>query len=127
MKYPAHIYAKAFVETMAEAPKAKREAIARNFIAVVRKNGDEVSLKKILEEAARLERARTGIRKVTFESARPLTAAQRKKLIRFAAKGDVIEERVDPGLVAGMRIFLDDEREFDGSLAGKLNVLFNTN
>lgn len=124
MKYPAHIYAQALVELMADAEKKKHEDIGRRFIALVAKYGDEVHLQKILEEAARLERGRMGIRKVVLESARPLTPVQRKKLEHFATKEDVVQERVDPALVAGARIFVDDEMEFDGSLGGKLNAIF---
>ncbi len=124
MKYPAHIYAKALVELMADAAESKHEGIARKFVALVEKNGDGMHLKKILEEAARLERGRMGIRKVVLESARPLTPTQKKKLMQFTTKEDVIQERIDPALVAGARIFVDDELEFDGSLGGKLNAIF---
>ncbi len=124
MKYPAHIYAKALVELMADAAESKHEGIARKFVALVEKNGDGMHLKKILEEAARLERGRMGIRKVVLESERPLTPTQKKKLMQFTTKEDVIQERIDPALVAGARIFVDDELEFDGSLGGKLNAIF---
>ncbi len=51
MKYPAHIYAKALVEVLADAGKAgvKDETrFADNFLALVKKNGDEMHLRKIL-------------------------------------------------------------------------------
>ena len=58
MKYPAHIYAKALVEVLAvsDGSKAKEDVAAENFLALVRKNGDEGHLRKILEEAARFAR-----------------------------------------------------------------------
>jgi F0F1-type ATP synthase delta subunit len=33
----------------------------------------------------------------------------------------VVEERIDPELIAGIRIILNDELQFDGSLKHKLN------
>jgi F0F1-type ATP synthase delta subunit len=127
MKYPAHIYAKALVEVLADAKKAgvKDESkFADNFLALVRKNGDEMHLRKILEEAARFARGKSGIRKVTLESARALSVEQRATVATFTKDDDVIEERIDPELIAGIRILLDDELQFDGSLKNKLEKAF---
>lgn len=122
MKYSAHMYARALTEVIADA-KGKEGDIPENFIALVRKNGDERHLSKIIAEAARLLRKSSGDRKITFRSARPLTAAQRKSLGHFAKAGDVIEEVVDAELVAGVQIVVDDEKLFDGSLRKKLDVV----
>jgi F0F1-type ATP synthase delta subunit len=127
MKYAPHIYAKALVEVLEDVgkkkteTKAKDDAIAKNFLALVRKNGDEGHLKKILEEASRFARGKSGLRKVTVESARILNAAQKKTVEHFLKPGDVVEERIDPELIAGIRIVLNDELQFDGSLKNKLN------
>jgi F0F1-type ATP synthase delta subunit len=126
MKYPAHIYAKALAEAIADAKgKAQEDAVVTNFLALVERSGDEVHLRKILEEAARMARGKEGIRKVVLESARPLTIKQRKELTQFTGPKDVVQERIDPALMAGIRIFLDDETEFDGSLKGKLDRIFD--
>ena len=77
MKYPPHLYAKALAEVIA-APGAEAQAIAKNFIALLTKNGDEENARKILEEASRFARGKEGIRKVVMESARPLTPRQKK-------------------------------------------------
>ncbi len=124
MKYPAHIYAKALVEVLGgpDAERAK-ERIAENFIALIRKNGDEMHLRKILEEASRMSRGRSGLREVVIDSARTLTEAQRKEIGRVLGKEDIIVERVDPSLVAGIRITVNEELQFDGSLARKLTAV----
>ena len=122
MKYSAQTYAKALVEVLtSHEPKAKDEEIAQNFLALVRKNNDEGHLKKILEEASRFARGRGGVRKVTVESARELKATQKDLVKQFIKPGDVVEERIDPELIAGIRIILNDELQFDGSLKNKLN------
>jgi F0F1-type ATP synthase delta subunit len=124
MKYPAHIYAKALVEVLGDATgaRAKDDAkIAENFMALVKKNGDEGHLKKILEEASRFARGKSGVRKITVESARVLASTQKATLQQFVKPGDVVEERIDPELIAGIRITLNDEMQFDGSLKNKLN------
>ena len=124
MKYQAHIYAKALVEVLGDTAKtgAKDDAlIAKNFLELVARNGDAGHLKKILEEASRFARGRSGVRKVTIESARTLNAAQMETMKRFMKEGDVVEKRIDPNLIAGVRITLNEELQFDGSLKNKLN------
>jgi F0F1-type ATP synthase delta subunit len=124
MKYPAHWYAKSLVEVALDAAAKDDAKMAERFRALLEKNNDAGALRKILEEAGRIARGRRGIRKVVFESARPLTAAQRKTLGAVLSPEDVVQERVDPALVAGVRIIIDDEMLFDGSFKGKLDAIF---
>lgn len=130
MKYAPHVYARALVEVLSvpegSAGKRTDAAIAKNFLELVRKNGDEGHLKKILQEASRFARGMAGVRKVTLESARALTPSQRAALARFVKRGDVLEERVDPELVAGIKIVVNDETQFDGSLKTKLNSILGS-
>jgi len=118
------MYAKALVEVLSDIDKAGAKSdteIAKNFVALVQKNGDEGYMRKILEEASRFARGKSGVRKVTIESARALAPAQRTAVEQFVRPGDVVEERIDPDLIAGVRIILNDEMQFDGSLKNKLN------
>jgi len=124
MRYPTHIYAKALAEVILAAKKGEEAAIVKNFIALVRRSGDEVHLQKIVEKAARLVEGKRGVRKVTLGIARPLTNAQKKGVDAFLKPGDVVEERIDPAIIAGIRITIDDELQFDGSLKGKLEKMF---
>jgi F0F1-type ATP synthase delta subunit len=123
MKYSAHLYAKALDEALAD-PKANHAVIAKNFIDLVRKNGNEGHFQKILEEAGRFARGRTGIRKVVIESARTLGKSQEKTLQQFIKPGDVVTYAMDPELVAGIKIIVNDELQFDGTMKGKLDKLF---
>jgi F0F1-type ATP synthase delta subunit len=128
MKYSPHTYAKALVAVLADV-RTKRGGgdderedarIADNFVALVRRNGDEGNLPRILEEASHLARGIGGVRRVVLESARPFTAAQRKHAGTFLTEGDIVVEKVDPTLIAGIRITVNDELQFDGSLRKKL-------
>lgn len=125
MKYAPDMYARALVEVLS-APKGSADrptdaAIAENFLELVRKNGDEGHLRKILEEASRFARVHSGVRKVMIESARPLAPSQKKMVQGFMKPGDVVEERINPDLIAGIKVILNDEMQFDGSLKNKLN------
>ncbi len=107
------------------APKAHDAAIAKNFLSIIRRNGDEARLEKILDEAARLARGKHGVREVTVSSARPLSASQEGAAKKFLKPGDMVDYAIDPALVAGLKIVVNDETQFDGSLKSKLDTLFN--
>jgi F0F1-type ATP synthase delta subunit len=124
MKYSTQNYAKALAETIVDGG-AKEDVIMRNFLALVRKNGDESHLPAIIESAARLVRSENGIRKVTISSARPFGKAQEKMLEHFMKPGDIVERTVEPSLVAGVKIIVNDEDQFDGSLKRKLDTIFH--
>jgi F0F1-type ATP synthase delta subunit len=123
MKYPALIYAKALA-AIAIDPKANSGEVTKNFMALLRKNGDESHARKIVEETARIFRRTSGLRKVTIESARPLSKKQKNALAGILKKDDDVEERVNPDLIAGIRIIMNDEMQFDGSMKKKLDAIF---
>jgi F0F1-type ATP synthase delta subunit len=123
MKYSIRDYAKALDQALAGS-KTNGQAVATNFIALVQRNGDGERLKKILDETERLGRRKTGLREVFVESARPLGKAQEKMIEKFIKSGDTAHYAVDPSLVAGVRITVDGEMQFDGTLKAKLDQLF---
>lgn len=121
-KYSVKDYARAFA--LAAKESGNEAEVVKNFLSLIAKNGDAAKLKKILAEAEKLVRADAGLRKLTLETARPLTGNAGETLQGFVKKNDVLEEKVVPELVAGVRITIDDERQFDASLAKKLQRMF---
>ena len=63
----------------------------------------------------RIEKER-GVRRITIEAARPLTAAQRKAITSTLRPTDHISEVVRPALIAGTRILIDESEVIDSSL-----------
>ena len=122
MKYPAHIYAKALAEAIASG--RHHDEIKKNFIQLLRKSGDEVHLQKILEEAERFLREKDGTKKIVVHLARPQKAPVRDLVKHLVGPHDAVEEDIDPSLIAGMKVTVNDERSFDGSLASKLERMF---
>jgi F0F1-type ATP synthase delta subunit len=132
MKYSVHDYAKALDKAIVDSaagPVAKKEAIVKNFLGLIRKNNDEARMKKILDEAARLARGRhrgqaDATRQITIQSARPISKAQEKMLQSFLHAEDIVEYEIDPELVAGVKIIVNDEMQFDGTMKAKLDKIF---
>ena len=124
MKYSIHDYAEAFDQAIAN-PKVDKEAAVKNFLALVKRNGDEGKLKKIVEEVIHLARRHGDFRTVTIESARPLIKSQEKSVQGFLKPSDVVQYAVDSSLVAGVKVTVNDEMQFDGTLKAKMDTIFS--
>jgi len=126
MRYSPSLYARAFAEVAAKPLSAAEEKRAiENFIQLIKKSGDWGSIDKIIATTEKLTRQKIGVRKFVFETARPLGKMLERLHKELTKPTDVIEEKVNPSLVAGVKITVDDEREWDGSLAQKLEKLFS--
>jgi len=125
MKYSSIEYTRAFT-ALAEKDLSNSEenTLTRNFWAHIEKNGDMSHSGEIIRLTEKMLRQKYGKRHVLLETARPLSEV-RKKLSKFLKSTDIVEEQVSPELIAGLRITVDGERQFDGSLAHKLKVLFS--
>jgi F0F1-type ATP synthase delta subunit len=86
--------------------------------------GLEKKSKEILEMAEEMVLAKNGNKKITFETARKITASQKKLLESIAKNGDLIKEKINPELIAGVKIILNNEKQFDNSMQSKLNNIF---
>jgi F0F1-type ATP synthase delta subunit len=125
MKYSPSIYARAFSEIVSP-PSADKKAgvLIKNFLTLIRKNNDQHQLKKIFSQIEKTVREKTGKRKLMVETARPFKKLDSaiKKVIR---KDDIVEEKINPDLIAGLKIILNDEIQFDGSMQKKIKSLFS--
>jgi len=125
MKYSVNTYAKALAEAAAD-PKTDDAKIMRNFLAIVRKNGDEAHLRAIVHAAERMLWEKTGVRKITVESARALLKPAHTLVKDILKPRDVVEEKIDPSLIAGVKIIVNEELQFDGSLKGRLDHMLSS-
>ena len=127
MKYAPHLYAQAFRKALTEAatPQQKNSAVER-FAALLKRNGDirrqDILLAAVERELVRAARGR----RITIETARRVPQELAGAMHAITTERDVVEERIVPALIAGVRIIIDGEREFDGSLKRKLEILWPT-
>ena len=119
MRYRPKNYASALVDAMSGNVGDKK--IVANFLALLQKNGDVKKANQIIMLAEKLLLKKTGNHTIMLETARKVDA---KELVKsFAKKGDVIEEKINPALIAGVKIIIDSEQQLDNSLLAKLNKL----
>jgi len=116
------LYAKALAEIVAKKGIDEKKVIS-NFVKLLVSSGYENKSKEILELAEDIILAKQGKRKITFETVRKSTPSQNKLLEKFVKKGDIVKEKINPELIAGIKIIINDSKQFDASMQSKLQKI----
>ncbi len=124
MRYSIRNYAQALADVSQEAHAKDAHDIQKNFLELLRRSGDEAHLGKILVEAERIMRAKDGSKHFVVTMARKQKSSGHEILKHLVRPHDVVTESIDSTLVAGIRVTMNDEMVFDGSLKTKLNAMF---
>lgn len=122
MKIKPKIYAKALVDLIVE-NKNKTTNIVERFLRLLEKNGDIRKAKEILVFAEDLFIKKTGRRKIITETARKITPRQKELLKSVERQGDIVSERINKDLIAGIKIIVNDN-QLDMSMQKKLQNIF---
>ena len=118
------LYAKALSEIIFEGVKpAEEKKIVDNFLKLLEKSGQQKKAKEILDITEDLLLAKRGKRKIIFHTARKMTADQKKILRSFIKDGDTVTEKIEPELIAGIKIIINDSKQFDASMQSKLKKI----
>jgi F0F1-type ATP synthase delta subunit len=124
-KYKAKDYAEALSDVLSEkATDLESKKKASNFLKLLEKNGDMRKAKEIINLTETIFFKKTGRKKIVLESARKLNESQRKGLKLLETAGDITEERINKNLIAGVKIIINGNKQFDGSLQRKLQNIF---
>lgn len=115
MRYTDAQYAAALVGALEQKPEKKRAEIIGGFLRLLARNKDTRRLGLILGAAERIRLKKQGLSRVSVTSASPLAKKARDSITGLAGRKAVIEESADPGLLAGIRITIDDEVLIDAS------------
>lgn len=124
MKYSPKMYAKALVELISgkKSPAEIKKSIA-SFLAFLAKNGDMKKAGQIILLAEDIFYKKTYQRKIILETARKI---EKKNLLKdFFQQGDMVKEKINPELVAGIKVMINSEKQLDFSLKNKIDNIFN--
>jgi len=125
-------YAEALAEIALKAEKSGSPSSAKpssakiteRFLMLLIKLGYQSKARKIVELAEEIILKKKGNKKITLETARRLTAGNRVLLKQFVKEGDVVKEKVNSDLIAGVKVIINNEKQFDNSLKSKLQNIF---
>ncbi len=124
MKYATGQYATALGAALTNVPAAERPALIRRFLVMLRKNKDSRRLDAIIAKVEKQSLADQGLQKVSVASASPLTPELKKEIAATLDKKPLWEETVDPALLGGIRILIDDELLIDASARRQVERMF---
>jgi F0F1-type ATP synthase delta subunit len=120
MRYTTRQYAEALLESLEGKADKDREVILARFMSVLRRSGDARRLNEILVRYEEVFLKARGMVKVTLESASALPAAVKKEIEKALGKPIELIETIEPKLLAGLRILLDDRILIDASALRRL-------
>jgi len=119
------IYAKALAEIiLKKITPAEEKKITDNFLKLLVKNGKENKGVQIIALTRELLLKQGGNKKIILETARKMTQSQKDLLKSVAKEGDVVQEKINPELIAGIKIIINNERQFDASMLRKIQQTF---
>ena len=122
MKHNVTTYAKALAELIAEKKLSEKEIVTR-FLAFLEKKGMQKKGKEIVRAAEAIVLKKSGYRSIVVQTARKI---QKNNMLQtIANKGDIIVEKINPDLVAGVTITVNNEKRLDFSLKSVLDTIFN--
>ena len=125
MRYPPKIYAQALLDfLLAKTTVQENQRITDNFLKFLEKNGDMGKIEKIIDSAKNLFVKKTGKKRIVFETARNIKENSKNLLKSLIKEGDIVEEKINPGIIAGVKITVNDERQLDASILNKIKKLF---
>lgn len=113
------LYARALAEILSQ-KEFEEKKIVKNFVKILVDVGHENKSGEILALTEDLLLQKQGKRKIIFETARAVTSSQKKMMEGIVRRGDMVSEKINPELIAGIKIIINDSRQFDASMQSKL-------
>ncbi len=124
MKSTPQQYATALFGALEKKGEGEQKKIFKNFLTVIRKNGDATRLSAIVREVEKQQYARLGTHKIEVTSASPLSSLFKKQILGTVKHGVIARENIDASLIGGVTICVDDETLIDASIKNQLVKLF---
>ncbi|OGZ67379.1 MAG: hypothetical protein A3C58_03765 [Candidatus Staskawiczbacteria bacterium RIFCSPHIGHO2_02_FULL_34_10] len=117
------LYALALADVIAKKISLQEEKkVIYNFLKLLEKNGKLKNAKKIISLTQKYYLEKTGNKSIILQTARKTIT---KNLLKSLYKeGDIIEEKINPALIAGIKIIINNEKQLDFSLKNKLDNIF---
>ena len=122
MKNKVKIYAAALAELIMETKPASQKKIADNFFKLIVKNNYAAKAGEIVALAEDIILKKKGNKKIILQTARKIDG---KRVIKsFIKEGDVVESEINPEIIAGIKVIINNEKQLDFSLKNKLDKIF---
>lgn len=125
MRYTVTQYSEALAAALADAAADKQPQMIRRFLHLLQKNKDAKLLGAIVRKTERQWFGSQKLHRVAVASASPIQPAVKKEIEAALDKKPVWEETIDPSLLGGIRVLIDDELLIDASARRRLDRMFS--
>jgi F0F1-type ATP synthase delta subunit len=126
MKYKTRQYAEALAEALEGVDETTARTRIRTFIKLLKKHQMLGKAETIARVAERRLAKRADVTRVMLETADAPSDAFRTEIAELFDGKVLIEEKVQPDLLAGVRILIDDETLVDASGRYRLEKMFQS-
>ncbi len=125
MKYSPSHYAEALYGALSGKSPEERNKVARSFVGVIQKNRDSNLVSRILERYEKIYLKKEGLRKVDIESVDPISGKVKGEIEDALGSKIVFTEKINPKLIAGISLLIDDSTYVDASARAVINRIYN--
>ncbi len=119
MKYPPHIYADAFLSLMETHPEEKNKIMA-GLIRTLNVSGDIGNAEKVIASIEEKIARKEGRVKIKVYAARILHESLLDKIKNAFGNEALVHQVIDPEIIAGVKLVVNDEIMIDATLKKKL-------
>ncbi|MEK7098985.1 MAG: F0F1 ATP synthase subunit delta [Patescibacteria group bacterium] len=125
MKYTILQYAAALASALEDKTPTERKHIAARLFRHMTKARALKHLDRVVRETGRMMRRKRGIRAAEVETPAPLSPSHRRSIERALGSKAIITEKINPLLLAGVRMVIDEETLIDATASRRLEILFS--
>lgn len=125
MRYSPRIYAAALSEALDKKSDKAQKQIAKRLLRIVYKNCDKQKLGHILKETEKIILEKSNTAKIRLESAESVPAKLKHEIKRIINKNILFSEKINPAVLAGIKILINDEILIDATAQTRLTKLFS--
>lgn len=126
MRYSPKQYAAALNVALKGKNVSERRDVIKGLLGILRKNRDSAKLSRILKDLEMQHLRELGLRKVRVESASPLPPKVKSEIKDIFKKDVYLEEEINPELLAGLRILIDEELFIDASAKRRIGEMLRS-
>ena len=125
MRYSPKQYAESWWDLKREPEGKDNQGLMNKFLRVIQKRGDWKKIGLILREIEKLYLISSHTLKVDIESPVPLSSSIKDKIISILGKPVLFREKIEPELLAGVKILINNETLIEATAKRKLDEMFS--
>ena len=124
MKYRTQQYAQALFQALRDKSVKEQKEIMRRFVALLARHRVSGKTGLIIAAYESIVLRESGMRKVEIEAASPVADALKREITKIVGRKIDYHERINPDILAGVKILVDNEFLIDASGKRQLERIF---